>query len=93
MPDGTLHLPDGAEIPKGAVDLGDGMVKLPEGTPAPAGSMPLMDAGSWTTAFWLAVVCRDKERMTALARRFRSRLQRLRLYRVRSAIPEAARRP
>ncbi|MFC8915131.1 immunity 49 family protein [Streptomyces sp. NPDC057116] len=30
------------------------------------GPQPWVDAGNWVTAFWLAVICRDQERMTDL---------------------------
>jgi hypothetical protein len=30
------------------------------------GPRPYADAGNWLTAFWLAVVCRDQKRLTAL---------------------------
>lgn len=30
------------------------------------GPKPWVDAGNWVTAFWLAVICRDQDRMTAL---------------------------
>ncbi|WP_241522764.1 MULTISPECIES: immunity 49 family protein [unclassified Streptomyces] len=30
------------------------------------GPMPSADAGAWLTAFWLAVICRDQQRMTQL---------------------------
>ncbi|MEV0529851.1 immunity 49 family protein [Streptomyces sp. NPDC050439] len=30
------------------------------------GPMPTADAGSWLTAYWLAVICRDQPRMTQL---------------------------
>jgi hypothetical protein len=30
------------------------------------GPMPSADAGTWLTAFWLAVICRDQQRMTQL---------------------------
>ncbi|WP_327329297.1 immunity 49 family protein [Streptomyces sp. NBC_01208] len=30
------------------------------------GSMPTADAGNWLTAFWLAVICREQQRMTQL---------------------------
>ncbi|WP_405504790.1 immunity 49 family protein [Streptomyces anulatus] len=33
--------------------------------PAPA-SRPTADAGTWLSAFWLAVICRDQERLTQL---------------------------
>ncbi|MCX0243941.1 immunity 49 family protein [Streptomyces drozdowiczii] len=32
-----------------------------------AGSMVLANAGNWLSAFWLAVICRDQERMTLLS--------------------------
>ncbi|OKJ76195.1 immunity 49 family protein [Streptomyces sp. CB02460] len=32
-----------------------------------AGPMAMADAGNWLSAFWLAVICRDQERMTQLS--------------------------
>jgi hypothetical protein len=31
-----------------------------------AGPLPTADAGNWLTAFWLAVICREQQRMTEL---------------------------